>query len=151
MADLCIRPGQPGDAASIADFNCRMCLETEHHELDRPTVEAGVIAVFDSPSRGRYFVAEQGDEVVGCLMITHEWSDWRNGDVWWIQSVYVVPAARRKGVFRAMYKAVESAAKEAGAVGIRLYVERENTTAQSTYVSLGMSETHYRMMEVMFG
>jgi ribosomal protein S18 acetylase RimI-like enzyme len=84
-------------------------------------------------------------------MITHEWSDWRNGDVWWIQSVYVHPDFRRRGLFRTLYQYVTERAKERGAVGIRLYVEKENANAQRTYASLGMGETHYLVMEEMFG
>ncbi|MEL7239157.1 MAG: GNAT family N-acetyltransferase [Planctomycetota bacterium] len=150
---LSIRTAGPGDAAVIADFNLRLCRETEHRELDPDTVRAGVKHVLSDASKGRYFVAMPSDnpgEIVGCLLITHEWSDWRNGDIWWIQSVYTRADYRGRGVFRGLYEHVRNAAREAGAAGLRLYVERDNDAALATYDKLGMHETPYRMMEVMF-
>ncbi|HEV8292117.1 MAG TPA: GNAT family N-acetyltransferase, partial [Tepidisphaeraceae bacterium] len=93
---------------------------------------------------------EIGGSIVGCLLITHEWSDWRNGDIWWIQSVYVQADFRRRGVFSALYRHVEKVAAAAGAVGLRLYMEEENGTAQATYERMGMQVTHYRVLERIF-
>jgi GNAT superfamily N-acetyltransferase len=146
-------PAQTRDAAAadldfIADGNAAMALETEHKVLDPATVRAGVQAAFDDAGRGRYFVAEIDGKVVGQLMITYEWSDWRNGAFWWIQSVYVEPAARRLGVFRALYSHVERLARQtAGVCGLRLYVENENIRAQQTYLGCGMAHAGYLVME----
>jgi GNAT superfamily N-acetyltransferase len=123
-----------------------MALETEHKTLDRDVLTRGTQAVFDDPRRGFYLIAELDGYSAGCLLITFEWSDWRNGDWWWFQSVYVTKAARRAGVFRALYAEVEYRARAAGAVGLRLYVERDNERAQQTYLSLGMEEEPYRML-----
>ena len=147
---MTIRPAEPRDVAAIASFNVAMCRETEGRELDAATVRAGVAAAIGG--RARYFVAEDGGEdgsgVVGCVMVTTEWSDWRDGDLWWLQSVYVRPEARGRGVFRRMYEHVVAEATAAGAVGLRLYVERDNAAARATYRRLGMVETPYRMMEM---
>ncbi|MGH8233030.1 MAG: GNAT family N-acetyltransferase [Rhodanobacteraceae bacterium] len=123
-----------------------MAYETEHKTLDHEILAQGVAAVFDDPRRGFYLIAERDGEPVGCLLITREWSDWRNGDWWWFQSVYVVSGARHTGVFRTLHSEVERRARAAGAVGLRLYVERDNARAQQTYASLGMEEEHYRML-----
>jgi len=144
-----IREARIGDAEAIADFNARMAMETEKIELAPEVVLAGVKAVFDDASRGRFFVAEMEGKVVGQLLITHEWSDWRNGDIWWIQSVYVHADFRRHGVFRELYAYVREEARTAGARGLRLYVEMDNQRAQKTYESLGMGLTHYLVMEEM--
>jgi GNAT superfamily N-acetyltransferase len=127
-----------------------MAVETENKTLDREVLSAGVQVVLDEPERGFYLIAERDGEAVGSLLVTYEWSDWRNGDFFWIQSVYVTPAARRTGVFRALYAAVEQRARDAGAVGLRLYVEHENARAQQTYEGLGMHRCHYHMYEVEF-
>ena len=141
-----VRAAQRGDIDTIVDFNAAMAMETESKKLPRAMLHAGVTAVFDEPRRGFYRVAEIGVEVAGCLMVTFEWSDWRNGDWWWLQSVYVKPEFRRHGVFRAMYDHVERDAQSLPeVVGIRLYVERQNHRAQSTYGSLGMVEEDYFM------
>lgn len=142
-----IRPARPEDAPFIVDANCRMALETEDLMLDRPTVELGVAAVLHDPTRGLYFLAEQDGRPVGQLMITFEWSDWRNGNLWWLQSVYVVPEFRRRGVFTALYRHLRALAEQSGAAGVRLYVEENNTIAQQTYRRLGMDMSHYRVME----
>ncbi|MFK2872170.1 GNAT family N-acetyltransferase [Dyella lipolytica] len=126
-----------------------MAWETEQKRLDTQVLMRGVTAVFDEPRRGFYLMAERDGQAVGCLLVTFEWSDWRNGDFWWIQSVYVVPEARRGGVFRALHAEVARRASDAGAVGLRLYVETENRRAQSTYRELGMAECHYLMYEQM--
>ncbi len=149
IAPLGLRPGTRKDVSFLVDGNQAMASETEDKPLDRATVHAGVRGVFDDPGRGFYLIAERGDERVACLLVTYEWSDWRNGPFWWIQSVYVIPAARRQGVFRAMYVDIERRARAAGAVGLRLYVEQENTRAQQTYQSLGMQRCRYHMYEQM--
>ncbi|HRK29957.1 MAG TPA: GNAT family N-acetyltransferase [Tepidisphaeraceae bacterium] len=142
-----IRPANSSDAQTIAHFNTAMAMETEGVQLDVGTILAGVQAGLSDATKARYFAAEIDGRVVGCCMITHEWSDWRNGDMWWLQSVYVAPDYRRTGVFREMYKHVQSAARAAGAVVLRLYVERDNIRAKQTYESLGMYMTHYDVME----
>jgi len=147
---ITIRAARIDDAATIADFNARMAQETEGLALDRATLAAGVRAVFEKPTGARYFVAEAEGRVVGQLMLTDEWSDWRNGPIWWMQSVFVDENYRGRGVFRMLYRHVEQLAREQGAVGLRLYVEHENATAQQTYARLGMSLTHYQIMEQIF-
>jgi GNAT superfamily N-acetyltransferase len=144
-----IRRAADADAPHIAQWNIAMAWETEHKRLDPDTIARGVRAVFDEPRRGFYLIAEQDGMAVGCLMVTYEWSDWRCGDFWWVQSVYVVPEARRSGVFRALYSHVKRMAEGAGAVGLRLYVETENERAQATYSGLGMQRCHYYMYEAM--
>ena len=135
-------------AETIAEFNAAMALETEDLRLDFPRLLSGVRAVFDNPQRGFYLVAVCRGETAGCLMVTTEWSDWRNGDFWWIQSVYVAPAFRRRSVFRAMHREVLARAREQGGVcGVRLYVERDNLRAQSTYRSLGMRDAGYLVFD----
>jgi ribosomal protein S18 acetylase RimI-like enzyme len=149
--NLRIRPALPSDAGFLASGNAAMALETEHKQLDPAVVGAGVRAALADPGKGRYFVAEQDGVPVGQLMITYEWSDWRNGTFWWIQSVYVLPRARRNGVFRALYRHLEQIASADPAVcGIRLYVERENTRAQATYRHCGMGDAGYVVMESVF-
>lgn len=145
-----IRRGEPRDADTIADFNVRLAAETEPFELDRTVVRSGVGKVLEDETKGQYYVADAGGEVVGCLMITHEWSDWRDGDLWWIQSVYTRPDFRGRGVFRSLYEHVVAEARAAGACGIRLYVEHENEPAQATYHKLGMSMQNYHIMETLF-
>ncbi|MBI2684874.1 MAG: GNAT family N-acetyltransferase [Acidobacteria bacterium] len=126
-----------------------MALETENIVLDRERLRAGVEAVFADAARGFYLIAEADGERAGQMMITYEWSDWRNGVFWWIQSVYTVPEHRGLGVFKALYSAVQERARNAGGVcGLRLYVEAHNERAQATYRRCGMSETVYRMFEV---
>jgi ribosomal protein S18 acetylase RimI-like enzyme len=142
-----IRRGVPSDAAVIADFNSRMAIETENLTLPPEVVGPGVAAALADENKAIYFVAEVDGRVAGQLMITHEWSDWRNGDIWWVQSVYVHPDFRRRGLFRMLYEHARVEAKKAGAIGIRLYVEHNNTVAQGTYRQLGMSMTHYQVME----
>lgn len=146
---LTIRRATPADAPVLVAFNAAIAWETEHKRLDPAVLAAGVGAVLADPARGFYTVAERGGEVVGQMMITYEWSDWRNGWFWWIQSVYVAEIARREGVFRALYRAIEQrAAADPSVIGLRLYFESENARAQATYRALGMSDTAYGMMEV---
>jgi len=144
-----IRPATAADADFLAQGNVAMALETEHKQLDPATIAAGVRAALADPAKGRYFIAEQAGERVGQLMITYEWSDWRNGTFWWIQSVYVLPEARRGGVFRALFQHLEQlAAADPSVCGIRLYVERENDRAQATYRHCGLEDAGYAVMEV---
>lgn len=148
---ITVRKASIKDAASIGQFNINMAWETEAKELDKETIIAGVKSLLQKPEYGFYMVAEMDGEIVACLMITHEWSDWRNGLFWWIQSVYVVSEYRRCGIYRAMYETVLELAKNHPDVcGCRLYVERENVIAQKTYEALGMDETHYKMYEEIF-
>jgi GNAT superfamily N-acetyltransferase len=143
-----IRAARPDDIDLLAGFACAMAWETEQKRLEPATVRRGVGAVFEQPTRGRYFVATRAGEVVGTAMLTYEWSDWRDGDWWWLQSVYVVPPARRSGVFRALYAHILHAAGITPRVcGLRLYVEHENAAAQATYAALGMHDAGYRMLE----
>ncbi|HEY3521747.1 MAG TPA: GNAT family N-acetyltransferase [Rhodanobacteraceae bacterium] len=141
-----VRTATPTDIPFLVECNIAMALETEHKRLDRAVLTRGTHAVFDDPRRGCYLVAEREDGRAGCLLVTYEWSDWRNGEWWWFQSVYVTPRARRCGVFRSLYAEVERRARATpGVIGLRLYVERDNTHAQRTYVSLGMEEEPYKM------
>ena len=148
QADVRVRDAVPTDLPQLVGFACLMAWETEHKRLDAEVVGRGIGAMFEQPARGRYFVAERDGEVVGTLMLTYEWSDWRAGDWWWIQSVYVVEAARRGGVFSALYRHVREAAAARGDVcGLRLYVEHDNRQALATYGALGMQDAGYRMLE----
>jgi len=147
---IVIREADPDDAARIVLFNQAMARETEGRELDRRVLGKGVEALLKDPSRGRYFVAVKGEEVVGQVMITTEWSDWRNGLVWWLQSVYVSKRHRREGVYRGLHDHVREAALSEKVLGIRLYVERDNLAAQETYQALGMLASQYLMYEEMW-
>ncbi|HKB79268.1 MAG TPA: GNAT family N-acetyltransferase [Thermoanaerobaculia bacterium] len=138
------------DAPAIVEFQLAMARETENVTLDREVCTRGVDAVFDDPSRGRYFVTEADGQVVASLLITYEWSDWRDGVVWWIQSVYVRPEVRRHGVYAGLYEHVKAlAASDPRVCGIRLYVDRTNTRAQEVYRRLGMNGEHYLVFEWM--
>jgi len=138
------------DRTAIIDFQIAMALETENVTLDRPTVTRGVEAVFRDPSKGRYYVAEAEGRVVASLLITYEWSDWRDGLVWWIQSVYVVPSFRGQRVYAGLYGHVRALALADDHIkGIRLYVDERNTRAQAVYARLGMTGEHYRVFEWM--
>ncbi|MDT8358438.1 MAG: GNAT family N-acetyltransferase [Methanomicrobiaceae archaeon] len=148
MAGLRIRRGEIGDANAIAAHNLAMAEETEGKMLDPVTVERGVRAVLEDPSLGFYMVAEEDGRVIGQCMVTPEWSDWRCRHFWWVQSVYVVPDRRRNGVFRRILAAVqEEAALDPDIAGIRLYVDRDNTTAQAAYRALNFTESRYLMFE----
>jgi GNAT superfamily N-acetyltransferase len=145
-----IRPARPDDADFIVAANISLARETESVHLQETVLRAGVQALLESRVPGMYWIAELDGLVVGQLLITYEWSDWRNRMVWWIQSVYVSPAARRHGIFRALYAHVRAEAERAGAGGLRLYVDTTNTRAQQVYASLGMNGDHYRVFEDMF-
>ncbi len=146
--DTVIRDATREDVEFLADCNVAMAYESEQKQLARDVLMRGIVAVFDRPERGFYIIAERGGERVGSLLITHEWSDWRNGGWWWIQSVYVMPDARRSGVFSTMYREIESRARATtGVIGLRLYVEKENAGAQATYEALGMEPAHYSLYQ----
>ncbi|HET6582356.1 MAG TPA: GNAT family N-acetyltransferase, partial [Nannocystaceae bacterium] len=132
-------------------FNAALARETEGKALDRDRLTAGVAALLADEAKGRYFVATRDGVVVGALCITYEWSDWRNGVFWWIQSVYVPASARRQGVYSALYRHVDALARaSAGVCGLRLYVDHDNERAQAVYAALGMRASHYRCFEVDF-
>lgn len=143
-----IRRAESADAASLVDFNQKMALETEGKILDQAVLSPGVRSVFSDPNKGFYVVAEEEGSIVGGLLVTFEWSDWRNKWFWWIQSVYIIPEARSKGIYSQLYEFVKAeAARKADVCGFRLYVERENTHAQKVYEKLGMKNSVYFMYE----
>ena len=147
---LSIRLATREDAETLAAFNRAMAWETEHHVMDEHASIAGVNGLFAAPHYGFYLVAESAGQVVGSLLVTFEWSDWRNGLVWWIQSVYVQPQWRRQGVYRRLYQQVKQlAAAQGGVRGFRLYVEKNNHAAQRTYTELGMREAEYLLFQEM--
>jgi GNAT superfamily N-acetyltransferase len=146
-----VRLAVPQDAVIIARYNRYLALETELKALSAPKVEAGVRALLADSSKGRYFVAVVADRVVGQMMHTREWSDWRNGDIWWLQSVYVHPDYRGMGVFRALLAAIEGDARlTPGVVGLRLYVEERNERAQQAYDRMGFVNAGYLVRERLF-
>lgn len=146
-----IRSARSSDNDIIADFNARMAWETERRRLNGARVNRGVRALLKDKAKGIYFVAEIDGQVAGQLLITFEWSDWRNGNFWWIQSVYVAPEFRERGVFRALYAHVYKLAKSRrDACGLRLYVDDDNARAQKAYARLGMQESHYKFFEIDF-
>lgn len=149
--DITLRQGVERDARRLAEFNCALARETEALELDPEVVISGVHGMLQHPERGFYVVAEAGDAgVIGSLMITSEWSDWRDGHIWWVQSVYVTPPWRRRGVYRRLYDNVRERARALGTVrGMRLYVEGGNVNAQRTYRAMGMTPTSYLVFEEM--
>lgn len=145
---ITIREAVAADAAAIVEFQILMARETEDFELHQPTVQKGVEAVFDDPSKGRYYVAEIDGKVIASLLTTYEWSDWRNGTVLWVQSVFVVSEFRKKGVFSSIYRHVKKQVEEDESLkGIRLYVEQNNRRAQTVYEKAGMTAEHYQMYE----
>jgi GNAT superfamily N-acetyltransferase len=146
---ITIRKAKPKDATVIIDFQKKMAWETEHLVLIPEIINKGVMAVFSDATRGQYWVAEDNGKVVASLLITYEWSDWRNRNVWWFQSVYVLPEFRRTGIFRSMYQNIKDEADKAGVAGLRLYVETNNSMAQKTYEALGMKSHHYTLYEWM--
>ena len=145
-----IRKAKPEEAIKIVDFQLKMALETEQIILDETTLNEGVKKVFLHPEKGEYYVALVNNTIVASLLITFEWSDWRNRTIYWIQSVYVDKAHRRQGIYATMYAYIKELAKNDPAVGgIRLYVDKTNTSAQKTYSSLGMNGEHYQVFEWM--
>jgi len=151
MPPVSVRNATLADGPVIAKFNALMAQETEHRTLDHALLRSGVEAVLRDRTKGMYYVAEMNGMVVGQLMITYEWSDWRNGTFWWIQSVYVREEYRGKGVFKALFRFIEQAAKSRKDVcGLRLYVERDNERAKGTYERSGLKKTPYELFEIDF-
>ena len=149
VMEITVRPAVHDDIEFLVRGNAQMALETESLSLDMDRLHRGVHAVFDDASRGFYLIAEIDGARAGQMMITYEWSDWRNGVFWWIQSVYTVPEFRRRGVFHALYAEATALAQKNGSVcGLRLYVDARNLQAQATYLRCGMHETAYRLLEV---
>lgn len=143
-----IREASLGDAKTIIDYQIKMAWETENLNLDRAVLEKGVISVFNDPNKGTYFVAELEGKIIASLLITFEWSDWRNSTVWWIQSVYVQEGFRGKGVFKKMFHFLSEKVKRIPSLaGLRLYVDKTNTSAQGVYGKLGMNGDHYQLYE----
>ena len=143
-----IRPASLSDLAVLVANNQAMAMETEDRMLDDETLRNGVRRLLEDSSKGFYLVAEIEGQIVGNLMITSEWSDWRNGEMWWFQSVYVDADHRGAGIFKALYHHVYQLAKTSGAKELRLYVEHDNVVAQKVYASMGMQKSHYEMWEV---
>jgi L-amino acid N-acyltransferase YncA len=151
MNEPVLRPARRADIEIIAGYNAAMALETEARTLDPDRLRAGVAAVFDDPARGFYRVAEIDGNVVACLLVTFEWSDWRNGQWWWLQSVYVHPDHRGQRLFGRLYRQLrEDAQATAGVCGLRLYVEHDNSAAQAVYAALGMQPEPYRILHEAF-
>jgi ribosomal protein S18 acetylase RimI-like enzyme len=151
MSTQIIRAATSEDAGVLAEFNIKMAWETEHKTLDPTLIQNGVLKLFEEPDLGFYTLVEMDGEIAGALMITSEWSDWRNGLFWWIQSVYILPEYRRRGIFTALYNHIRHRASQDPEIcGLRLYVEKENTRAQQTYIRAGMKETGYRLYEEEF-
>jgi GNAT superfamily N-acetyltransferase len=149
--DIKIRQANPADAPTIAEFNQRLAMETENLYLDPACINTGVAAVLADPSKGIYYVAEVNGALIGQLMITYEWSDWRNGNLWWIQSVYVKREFRRKGVFRELFKHLEVLARhEKDVRALRLYMHSDNSAARQSYERQGMRRTKYEVFELEF-
>jgi GNAT superfamily N-acetyltransferase len=145
---LTIRRGTPADIPTIVDFNGRLAQESEGKTLDAAELTAGVTAAMNDLSKGPYYLATDGPAILGQMQITFEWSDWRNGWIWWIQGVYVRAEARRRGVFRALYEHVIEEARRAGnVIGLRLYVDHANQAAQATYRRMGMAPSNYLLYE----
>ncbi|MCL1065948.1 GNAT family N-acetyltransferase [Shewanella olleyana] len=143
-----IRKGQLSDLSALVEFNQAMAMETENLSLDNELLTKGVNTMLNSPEKGFYLVAEVEGEIVGSLMVTLEWSDWRATNYCWIQSVYIRPQNRRQGIYAKLYNTVKSMAEEiGGAASFRLYVEHDNLRAQKTYEALGMEQSHYLMYE----
>ena len=148
---ITVRSASSSDIEILATYNEAMALETEHKVLEPALIRNGVRRLLDQPAFGFYLIAEIENQPVGALMVTSEWSDWRDGLFWWVQSVYVTPEHRQRGVFRTLYRSVlERAKADSNICGIRLYVEKENLTAQQVYIRSGMEETPYRLFEVEF-
>lgn len=147
---ITIREAKQDEWTIIATFQQAMALETEGIQLDHACLEKGIKAVFNDPSKGCYYMAATDQQIMGSLMITYEWSDWRNKTVFWIQSVYVHPEHRRKGIYRQLYDFIQTLAKENDTIGgVRLYVDKTNQNAIKTYESLGMNGEHYQLFEWM--
>ncbi len=148
--EMIIREATTKDIPHLLDFQLKMALETENITLEISSLTLGVNRLFKDPTKGRYYVAEDNNEVVGCLMTTYEWSDWRNGTVIWIQSVYIAPNHRGKGVYKNMYEHIQKlVCDDPDLRGIRLYVDKTNHAAQQVYKNLKMNGEHYQVFEWM--
>ena len=147
---LHVRPATLADLDALVTGNMKLAEESENVRLDAATLREGIRALLEGRAPGQYWMADLDGQVAGQLLITHEWSDWRNCMVWWIQSVYVAPPMRRRGVLKALYAHVRQEAQAAGVGGLRLYVDNTNTRAQAVYAALGMKGDHYRVFEDMF-
>ena len=151
MDQISIREGSISDTPTIAKFQTQMALETESKILKESTIRQGVESVLKCPNKGFYIIAETDSQIIGSLLVTFEWSDWRNGWFFWIQSVFVDAKYRRQGVYRVMHSEVIRRTKASGnCCGIRLYVEKDNRNAQKVYKTLGMYETDYYLYEEEF-
>ena len=147
---ITVRKAKKIDKNTIANFQVSMAKETEQIDLDRDIVNKGVNAVFNSPEKGIYFVSESENKIIASLLITFEWSDWRNGNVYWIHSIYVLPEFRKKGVFKTMYLHLKNIAQmDENIRGLRLYVDKTNINAQKVYEIMGMDGDHYMLFEWM--
>jgi GNAT superfamily N-acetyltransferase len=145
-----VRPAAAGDLDFLVAGNLALARESEDLALDAADLRAGIRALLEERVPGRYWIAERDGQRLGQLLITFEWSDWRNRMIWWVQSVYVPPEVRRLGIFRVLYEHVREEARRSGACGLRLYVDNGNTRAQQVYAALGMNGDHYRVFEEMF-
>lgn len=146
-----VRIAEEKDVQTLAQFNVALAWETEHKKLELPVVTRGVRTLLKNPNYGFYTVAETAGEVAGCVMVTYEWSDWRCGLIWWIQSVYVKPEFRRQKVFSRLFEFLkERASRDSGVCGFRVYVEGANHSAQKTYSRMGMEQTPYKLYEKFF-
>jgi GNAT superfamily N-acetyltransferase len=146
----CVRDARHDDAPALLRAQVAMAWETERLELDVGVAREGVETALGGTVGARYFVCEIGGAFAGCCMVTSEWSDWRARTVWWLQSVYVVPGHRRRGVYRALHHTAADRARRAGAAGLRLYVDRRNVAAAEVYRRMGMDGDHYLVFEQMF-
>lgn len=146
-----VRLAEEKDVQTLAQFNVALAWETEHKKLDLPVVTRGVRTLLKNPNHGFYTVAETAGEVAACVMVTYEWSDWRCGLIWWIQSVYVKPEFRRQKVFSGLFEFLkEKASQDSNVCGFRVYVEGANHSAQKTYSQMGMEQTTYKLYEKFF-
>ncbi len=147
---ITIRPAIKEDSKHIISFQQKMAMETENVQLDALVLTEGVRRLFDDATKGKYYVAEENGDVIGCLMTTYEWSDWRCGNVLWIQSVYIIPSHRNKGVYKKMYEHIQDMVRSGSDYrGIRLYVDKTNSPAKRVYEKLGMNGEHYQVYEWM--
>ena len=147
--NFAIRPATNTDAEKIVQFNVDMALESENLRLEPEKIHQGVQKSLSEPSIGRYYLAHRGDEILGQIRVTLEWSDWNNAHYWWIQNVYVVPSERKQGIYSALHHHVKNLAKQAGACGLLLYVDAQNRAAQAVYKNLNMAQSHYLIFEQM--
>ena len=142
-----IRPATDEDTETIVQFNIEMALESENLRLEPEKVRRGVEKSLSEPSMGQYYIAYRGDEILGQIRVTLEWSDWNDAEYWWIQNVYVVPSERKQGIYRALHRHVKNLAEGAGACGLQLYVDAQNVAAQAVYKNLNMEQSHYLIFE----